>query len=209
MAGGGRRLWSAVPTLSAAPTCEDDQSSVVAAPAARVPPPPPVGARRKIQTKIRGGARCHQRKGGMDRPADLAVGATRGAPSRSRRTREFHSRGEGPGSDHGWGQDRGTIHRVQQHQAVLSSGEGKTTRAGIPSDRESLTGGSQRSKGCQRVKKCPINVVGNSADLILAWTSAAWRGAVWELGASSARARPTAITTPRDAPGWSGRRLRA
>ena len=39
MAGGGRRLWSAVPTLSAAPTCEDDQSSVVAAPAARVPPP--------------------------------------------------------------------------------------------------------------------------------------------------------------------------
>ena len=67
VAGGGRRLWSAVPTLSAAPTCEDDQSSVVAAPAARVPPPPPVGARRKIQTKIRGGAIKEERHGPTSR----------------------------------------------------------------------------------------------------------------------------------------------
>ena len=77
MAGGGRRLWSAVPTLSAAPTCEDDQSSVVAAPAARVPPPPPVGARRKIQTKIRGGA-IKGRAAWTDQP--ILPWGRRGAP---------------------------------------------------------------------------------------------------------------------------------
>ena len=100
--------------------------------------------------------------------------------------------------------------RRNRPRSVAAPPISSATRAGsapvrAPDVPEPLTGAS-----CGLVRglgplKSVVSTIGNDADLILAWTSAAWRGAVRELGALSVKARQPVGRRARGASGRSGR----
>ena len=100
--------------------------------------------------------------------------------------------------------------RRNRPRSVAAPPISSATRAGsapvrAPDVPEPLTGASCGLVGGLGPLKSVISTIGNDADLILAWTSAAWRGAVRELGALSVKARQPVGLRARGASGRSGR----